>query len=468
MGQAFEKCRIGMAQKYLFSLFVLLAPLSGAYAQIQGCAVSLPADIGWPRPAKELYEISGGFKSDNINIPGKIDVAAQRAHMWNLFEGITRPSDPVDSKSAPIFLTWYTSEEAFAKTPGKVNCGQRVVQLKFEPPGQFTTALSDGSIQNALSSSGHPTANALFSYIAYNQELYDFIRDNGYYLLKNLLKSADPNKSRLPIKLSPSRSVALKFAWWPVSKNGLTPVPVWDWDPPHPGDDPNPPEEWKRVVAVDPTGAITTVASIDFNGRTIANPNVVKLDRFYAIKLTKEQATQISSVDFMDNTAKLAIGRSLEADDYVVLTAMHIITQEFDPWTFGTFWWHDNPNIKDFGDDRPRKIKAPWSNYISDVAFNINLPREKSGEALIAYNPWLELRDRGGQRSGCMACHSRAAVAAVNVAASYNPTVAGTTDPNGFEPIPNGNNDTAFQNGTVTLHRLWSLNVKTRPQPPNP
>ena len=141
--------------------------------------------------------------------------------MWNLFEGITRPSDPVDSKSAPIFLTWYTSEEAFAKTPGKVNCGQRVVQLKFEPPGQFTTALSDGSIQNALSSSGHPTANALFSYIAYNQELYDFIRDNGYYLLKNLLKSPNPNKSRLPIKLSPSRSVALKFAWWPVSKTGL-------------------------------------------------------------------------------------------------------------------------------------------------------------------------------------------------------------------------------------------------------
>ena len=287
-------------------------------------------------------------------------------------------------------------------------------------------------------------------------------------MLGNLLKNADPNKSRLPIKLSDSRSVALKFAWWPVGKSGLTPVPVWDWDPRYPGDNPNPPEEWKRVVAVDPIGTITTVASIDFNGRTIANPNVVKLDRFFAIKLTKEQATQISSVDFMDNTAKLAIGRSLEADDYIVLTAMHIITQEFDPWTFGTFWWHDNPNIKNYGDDRPSKIKAPWLNYISDVAFNINLPREKSGEALIAYNPWLELRDRGGQRSGCMACHSRAAVAATNVAASYNPTVAGTTDPNGFEPIPNGNNDTAFQNGTVTLHRLWSLNVKTRPQPPSP
>jgi hypothetical protein len=489
MGEKFEKCRIWLARKYLFpfSLLFLLASLSGTHGEITGCAVSLPNDIGWPRPAKELYQISGGFKSDVINIPGKIDVAAQRAHMWNLFEGITRPSDPADNKSAPIFLTWYTAEETLAKTPGKVNCSQREVQLKFEPPGQFLIAISsDGSNQNAPSKSGHPTEGAVFSYIAYNQELYDFIRDNGYYLRENLLRYADPNKVRLPIKASDRRSVALKFAWWPVSKNGLTPLPVWDWDPQHPGDEPNPPDTWKRVVAVDPSGTITSVASINFYNRPIANPNVVHLDRFFTIKLTKEQATQIGSVDFMDKTAKDVIGRSLEADDYIALTAMHIITQEFEPWTFGTFWWHDNPNIKKYGDDRPAKIKAPWSNYISDVAFNINLPRESSTEALIAYNPWLELRDRGGQRSGCMACHSRAAVAAArtsynptfsdSVRASYNPTVAGTTDPNGFEPIPDENNDArhpapwmtdaAFQNGTVTVNRLWSLNVRTRPPKP--
>jgi hypothetical protein len=458
-----------MKYQSCFSLFFLLASLSGTYGQTTGCAVSLPKDIGWPRPATELYQISGGLKSDTANIPGKIDVAAQRAHMWNLFEGITRPSDPSDNKSAPIFLTWYTAEETFAKTPGKINCDQRVLQLNFEPPDQFLIA-----IKNAPS--GHPTSGSIFSYIAYNQELYDFIRDNGFYLRENLLKYADPNKARLPIKRSDPRSVALKFAWWPVSKDGLSGLPVWDWDPQYPGDEPNPPESWKRVLAVDPSGTVNSVDSIDFFGRKIKNPDVVHLDRIFAIRLTKEQAAQINKTPYLTQTLIGVMKRPLEADDYIVLTAMHLITQEFDPWTFGTFWWHDNPNIKYYGDDRPANIKAPWYNYVSDVAFNINLPQQKSGEALIAYNPWHEFRDRGGQRSGCMACHSRAAVAATNVSASYNPARAGTTDPNGFEPSPDVNNDAghptpwmtdaAFQKGTVTVNRLWSLNVKTRPSPP--
>jgi hypothetical protein len=86
MGRKCKKFRRWLAIKYLFSLSLLflLSSLSETYGQIQGCAVSLPKDIGWPRPAIELYQISGGFKSDSTNIPGTVDVAAQRAHMWNL------------------------------------------------------------------------------------------------------------------------------------------------------------------------------------------------------------------------------------------------------------------------------------------------------------------------------------------------------------------------------------------------
>jgi hypothetical protein len=453
-----------------------------AHAQFRGCALSIPADIGWPRPSTELFGISGGLISDRLNIPGKIDVPAQRAHMWNLFEGITRPSNPTDRNSVPIFSTWYSIGEAFDKTPGKIDCNQRTVSLMFEPSSQFLIgaknpvvdvlrqqglelgARFDPQVPRQLENKANTKdENAVFSEVAYNQELYDFIRQNEYFLLEKLIKNADPERIRVPINPSPTKSAALKFAWWPIAKEGLTPLPVWDWDPQNPGDEINPPSTWKRVVAVDPSGTTVPVPSIDFYGRTILNPNVVKLDRFYAVKLTPEQARQANGEWRLEKAAKEVLGRNLEQGDYVVMTAMHIMTQEFSPWTFGTFWWHDRPAIKKYGEDRPAKIGPPWSNYIADVSFNINLPREPTGEALIAYNPWLEFFNTGGQRSGCMACHARAAAAAKGVRGSYNPKVAGTTDPNGFNAIPDGESDTAFQKGTVTVNRIWTLNIRTRP-----
>jgi hypothetical protein len=55
-----------------------------------------------------------------------------------------------------------------------------------------------------------------------------------------------------------------------------------------------------------------------------------------------------------------------------------------------------------------------------------------------------------------MACHARAAFGK-GVVASYNPKDPTTTDPNGFEASPDGATDSAFQRGTVSLHRIWTI-----------
>ena len=91
-----------------------------------------------------------------------------------------------------------------------------------------------------------------------------------------------------------------------------------------------------------------------------------------------------------------------------------------------------------------------------DVSYNINQPKSSNGTAPIAYSPWLELFQLGGTRSQCMACHARAAFGK-GVVASYNPKDPTTTDPNGFEASPDGVNDPAFQRGTVSLHRIWTI-----------
>src|ERR1043165_767957 len=77
------------------------------------CAADLPAGFDWPAAPESLYKISGGIKSGTLNIPGSIDVLAQRRHGWNLFAAITQPSTSGDPNSLPVFQTWYTVEEAF-------------------------------------------------------------------------------------------------------------------------------------------------------------------------------------------------------------------------------------------------------------------------------------------------------------------------------------------------------------------
>jgi hypothetical protein len=442
------------------------------------CAAPIPSGFDWPADSNHLYAISGGIHTPSLAIPGTIDTPAQRKHGWLLFAGITQPESS-SANALPVFHTWYTVEEAFDTSAGKVNCAVRSPLLRLSLPTQLLIATNNPA-RAALRTSGFepsprfdPDPGLLraksrvaaldahdgvvaFSHVAFNQQTYDFIRDNGYYNKATLNKLIVPTQARVPIVDPPNTAASLKFSWWPIAPDRLTAVPVWDNNPRFPGDAKNPPTTWSRVVVVDPVGGLPAPASVQLGGFDHPNPAVVPLNRFYSVQVSADEAA-LANADFRIKAAATAVlGRPLQEGDYLVLTAMHIATREFDPWVFVTFWWTDAPNSGPLASDMPSEVKGVFRNFVMDVSYNINAPKGADGNAPVAYSPWLELFQLGGTRSQCMACHARAAFGP-GVLASFNPPNMSTADPNGFEASPQSASDPNFQNGTVALHRIWTI-----------
>lgn len=462
--------------------FALAVMISGhAMAQqapSSRCAAPMPSGFDWPADPVRLWKISGGVKSPNLDIPGRIDMAQQRAHGWMLFAGATQPaSNQPDAQ--PVFHTWYSVEEAFDAAPGKIDCTKRRpmqltlptqlimvapnpvrdmaekggfnVSPRFDPnPQQFTA--TDVFSSNLEAHQGV----VAFSHVAFNQDAYDWLRDNRFHSKAVLNQLLDANVSRKQIAPMPATGISLKFSWWPVAPDRLTPVPVWDDDPRFPGDEKNPPTTWKRVVLVDPVGGLPLPQKVTLGGFDHINPRSVPLSRFYNVQVSQEEA-DLANADFRIKAAAVAVlGRPLEAGDFIVMTALHIATREFPPWVFTTFWWSDDASASRLGKDMPTEVQGSFRNYIMDVSYNINGPKGPDGKAPISYNPWLELFQRGGTRSQCMACHARAAYGP-KVRAAFNPADMSTGDPNGFDATPQNPTDPNFAKGTLDLDRVWTI-----------
>ena len=383
---------------------------------VQGCAAAMPNGFDWPADPLFLYKISGGLKTQNASIPGSIDTVAQRRHGWLLFAGITQ----LTANKLPVFHTWYTVEETFDTSAGNISCAERRALLRLSLPTQLVMEISSttrekmrgaglvpsprfdldpaflrGVTTNALEQATHDGVVA-FSHVAFNQDMYDYIRKNKYYSKDTLNATIDPQAARTPIVDPPKTAISLKFSWWPAAPDQLTAVPVWDNDPRVPGDAKNPPTNWKRVVAVDPVGGLQSPANMKLGGFDHPNPDVVPLNRFYNVKITAEEA-DLANADFRIKAAATAVlGRPLKEGDFLLMTAMHIATREFDPWVFLTYWWTDKPNIGPLASDMPSDVKDPFRNYLMDVSYNINAPEGADGKAPISYNPWLELFQLGG------------------------------------------------------------------------
>ncbi len=442
---------------------------SEAAARAEGCAIPLSEQFGWPKAASELYNLATGG-----------DLDGQRAHAWSLFQAATLPAFPNTDSDLPIFHTWYGEDETFSET--SLGCEERVRNMSFEPSTQFlaenpnpiSDVLGSMEVSGPLRFDPDPTqfsgtaipadvtaAHATFSHVAFNQELFNYIQDNEFYRRSNLLAYSDPTTARTPLPAPPRRSASLKMGWWPVAATEHSAVPVWDFDPEYPGREKNPPWTWKRVVAVDASGQNRPIDSIEYAGRDFANPNVVSLEDFYHVTLTGEEAQNANDNWRLRRTANAVLGRNLRGGDHVVMVALHINTAEYQPWVYTTFWWHDNPDGGKWADGRPGSLDAPWSNYLMGAAFNINEPREQDDHAYIVQNPYLELFQKGGLISNCMACHARSAVHPSGMPAGYDPDVPGTTDPLGLRPIPFGSADRAFDDGTVFLNTIWTLKTRS-------
>ena len=436
-------------------------------------AVDFPKGFDYPRDSKYLFQITQD-----------VNVKAQREHGWHLFAGATQPSIPGDPESLPIFQTWFGEDETFAKEDTESLNKIRTFTIKMSPPTQLLLS-DDNPLRNALKTTGiipedrwdpdlnqvstvngkslqsaHNGPAATFSHVLFNKTMHNFIRDNKYYSKKQLNTLIDPAVVRKSIKPTPPGSISMKISWWPIAKEGLTALPVWDFDPRFPGDAKNPPNDWKRIVVVDPTGKNDAPPSFDFNKRTFNNPKKVGLENFYYEQLTDEEAQAANANWRLLAAANTVLGRALQGGDYIVMVAMHINTVEFSPWVFTSFWWHDKPNESEWAEFRTNDVKGKWANYLMGVSYNINTPREPNGNADIIYNPYLELFQAGGTRTSCMSCHARAAYSPT-MRASYNPKITGTTDPKGFIPIPDGANDPAFKTGTLNLNTIWTIQTRS-------
>jgi len=261
----------------------------------------------------------------------------------------------------------------------------------------------------------------------------------------------------------PAGATMLLTAWWPVARDGDTPLPVWD--PEH-----NPPRAagnhyltWPRVLAV--SQAATPAAAragrdapppvLDFAGRRVVGAARVDAARFVQREVDAALARRSREDPRLRKAAALALGRPLEAGDRLLLVALHFARKRGDDWQWGTVWWHDASDAGPFAAGRPAGLVGAWRNYLLDTPDVPAAPdaRGAAAQRRPVFNPWLEARfaDGGagpGVGSDCASCHRRA---------SY-------PDP-GFLPVtrdpPDLLNDPAFAAGQLGTDFIWSIPRRT-------
>jgi hypothetical protein len=249
----------------------------------------------------------------------------------------------------------------------------------------------------------------------------------------------------------PADAIVLKTAWWPVAKDRVTALPVWDPASNPPSHAGNPYTSWQRVVAVDPAGeprANQTVA-IDFAGSKYPSAHRVWLFSFDHVEVDAAMARAMMADPESKKAVLIALGRPLEAGDHLVLVAANLAAREIPEWIWGTFWWHDQPEQGPYAAGRPNALAAPWRNYLMQAAFDTQKPAAADGGPHVAFDPWLEGRfpdggHGGGAASNCMACHSRASYPAV-------PFLPVTRGP------PDLAHDPAYAPDRLRTSLLWSL-----------
>jgi len=370
-----------------------------------------------------------------------------RRHTWNVFAGLTS----VDKKSGlPVFRTWYRKCQLNSGFP----CGYEVpAQLLDSTPGPF----SDRSREIALAVSVN----------FYNQDFRDFVIHqvpgkpstplcDGTVLakLKEELKRNNQIEDR-KIEAFPSSAIAIKTGWRIVKKSGLTLLPVWDPNA-NSQTDPNgqspvesssgisyPKGRWSRYVAVDPTpykGRGIRYENVVANDGLLQHVRVVPLSSFYHITPGTTDLERIKEL------TKGRLPSNVDAGDYLVLVALHFTTKEIPNWVWGTFWWHDEPDTRPNGFDRPSSVIGEFRNYLMNTSYGMNDPRESDGHPHIAFNPWLEGPLKGGVESNCMSCHRRAAWPLL-------PSSAINTTPGEVSLA----DDSAFGMGQLKTDFIWTL-----------
>ncbi len=227
----------------------------------------------------------------------------------------------------------------------------------------------------------------------------------------------------------PDAAITLKAVWYPVHREGVTELPVWDGEPIRTGG--NPSRTWSRSVIVDPSSEEPTSGEVD---EVVDGVHHVPLDAFIHRPL--------ATVDEVAAARQVAHDPTLEIGDHVVLVGMHISTREIPDWVWVTLWWHDRADDGPYAVGRPASLDGAACSYLLDVAVSASTPKEPDGSPHVAMNPYLEARFPDGVHSNCVACHRRAALGT----SEYLPVTRGDTAPT----------DPYFADKTTT-DMVWTL-----------
>jgi len=423
----------------VFCIFSCIAALTNSAAFAQNA-----------NPPPGYFDIPAGFDfpAQKATLEGYIssgNISAERLHIWNVFAGMTQAAP---GGNFAIFETWYSEPETF--DPGSVVAfvARQPRLPRFQLPRQFLPPKGVVAAQVA--------GESVLSFVLYNFAGYNHVRSNGLFknsTLDNLLENGLPNptfpKDR-DIPPFPQSAVSLKTVWWPIAKDRITAMPIWDPDQNPPSANGNPPNTWARYVAVDPTRINVPpdeFADVRYQNQT-KHVHVVGSDKIHLVQVTADQASGVNSDGLLSQMAQAALGRPLQAGDFAALVATHMTTKEIDNWVWATFWWHDRPDEGPFASDRPGLVAGVWRNYLMAASYDLNLPREADGSPHVAFNPWLEARfpnggHGGGVVSNCMNCHNRASYPNID----FKPIYRGNPDPQ----------DKAFDAGRLRTDFLWSI-----------
>jgi hypothetical protein len=402
------------------------------------------------RPIAERIESSSRQELERLRLAG--DLRSERRHAWYVFARLASTSK---AHPQPVFQSWYGEDALFAK----IDSGDA-------PRGIYGFSRTDsepGSVVTARHGTEQPADTPVLTYTLYNEAAYKHIRGHRLHLQGELeqLSRSGPRDDLIPgdrsIPAFPADAIVIKTAWWPAARDRPTALPVWDPErnPPRPAG--NAYLSWQRVIAVDPNASADgyETATVDFVGQTYRAVRRIGLGAFYHLEVDDALARRLNRDRGVRKASLIALGRPMEAGDYLVLVGANLATKEIDDWVWAAFWWYDRPDESRFGADRTPLPGAAWRGYLLQVAFDSDKPAATDGGPHVCFNPWLEGRfpdggHGGGTMSNCMTCHRRASYAPVD----FLPVTRGA---------PDLTNDPAYAPARLRTNFIWAIALHARP-----
>jgi hypothetical protein len=396
-------------------------------------------------------------------------------HGWGLWTALTLPTAETENGEAlRVFETWFTPQE-IDEQPGAASTAALSRTSRHRAPltdfVQFEHGLGPRD-RELLAATGSET---VFGYVKFDPTAADHVLQQRLLTTAALDQLLAGGAAQIPV--FPNTALTLKSAFQLITAKTLVQgryyrLNVWSGPPATP--QAWAPYQWPGVVWIDVlgggggNGAIDLEASTDGGSRTDATTYPVS-------SLINHRISALEAAEFNGGQP----GSDVAAGDYAILVAMHVAGREIARWTWQTFWWSPTPDDPQapisaaIAGLRPAQLAGAPRHYAMALGYEMTAPGQpnvggqNAGNAIYAYNPYLEARfgpanlpdslpgntpegqpaaNNVGVACNCMSCHIRANYNPANLATA--PRYAGARYTDLADP--------QFA-GTLQVDFLWSL-----------